>query len=135
VDRWVSRDGGLVERSWKFREVSRRVPPAPAVEELVRSYTARIAHDLDVVVGRTAVAFEAHADKLWTAGSGAPNTDDHRSGGRLCAHGCAASKAAAARSTPASSRQRPAICSPTGRPVRVKPHGTEIAGRPTTVNA
>src|SRR2546430_16582654 len=57
------------------------------------------------------------------------------SGGRRSAQGCAVSKAAAARSTPASSRQRPAICSPTGRPDFVKPAGTEIAGRPTTGNA
>ena len=60
---------------------------------------------------------------------------DVTSGGRRSAQGCAVSKAAAARSTPASSRQRPAICSPTGRPDFVKPAGTEIAGRPTTVNA
>lgn len=55
--------------------------------------------------------------------------------GRRWAHGCACSKAAAARSTPASSRQRPAICSPTGRPSRVNPAGTEMAGALTTVKA
>src|SRR2546426_12712189 len=56
---------------------------------------------------------------------------DSLSGGRRSAHGCALSNAAAARRTPASSRQRPTICTPTGRPDFVKPAGTEIAGRPT----
>jgi len=60
---------------------------------------------------------------------------DIGSGGRRSAHGAAASNAAAARSTLASSRQRPTIWSPTGSPSRVKPQGTEMAGRPTTVNA
>src|SRR6267143_6044341 len=68
-------------------------------------------------------------------GEAMPPLDNYASGGRRSAQGCAVSKAAAARSTPASSRQRPAICSPTGRPDFVKPAGTEIAGRPTTVNA
>ncbi len=56
-------------------------------------------------------------------------------GGRRSAHGAADSKAAAARSTVASSRQGPASWSPTGSPSRVKLHGIEIAGRPTTVKA
>lgn len=56
-------------------------------------------------------------------------------GGRTCAHGAAASKAAAARRTVTSSRQWPAICSPTGRPSRVKPAGTEMAGALITVKA
>src|SRR5439155_15713063 len=54
VDLWVARDGPLVERSWTFREVSRRVPPDPAVEALVQGYARRLEGDLDVVVGRTA---------------------------------------------------------------------------------
>src|SRR3989442_7600764 len=66
VDLWVARDGRLVERSWKFREVSRRVRPDPAVEGLVTSYAKRLAQDLDVVVGRTAVELEAHSGKLTT---------------------------------------------------------------------
>ena len=48
--------------------------------------------------------------------------------GRLSAHGCACSKAAAACSTPRSSKRRPTICRPTGRPSAVKPHGTLAAG-------
>jgi 5'-nucleotidase / UDP-sugar diphosphatase len=66
VDLWVARGGGLVERSWTFREVSRRVAPDPTVEKLVQSYATRMAHDLDVVVGRTAVPLEAHSAKLTT---------------------------------------------------------------------
>ena len=68
-------------------------------------------------------------------GLGAISWPPCQSGGRRSAQGCAASKAAAARSTPASSRQRPTICNPTGSPDFVKPAGTEIAGRPTTVKA
>ena len=66
VDLWVARDGRLVERSWTFREVSQRVQPDPVVAALVTSYAKRIAQDLDVVVGRTAVALEAHSGKLTT---------------------------------------------------------------------
>lgn len=66
VDLWVAQDGRLVERSWTFREVSRRVRPDPAVEALVRSYAKRLGQDLDVVVGRTAVDLEAHSGKLTT---------------------------------------------------------------------
>ena len=54
-------------------------------------------------------------------------------GGILSAHGAAASNAAAARSTAASCRRRPTIWSPTGRPLRVKPQGTEMTGSPVTV--
>jgi hypothetical protein len=54
-------------------------------------------------------------------------------GGILSAQGAAASKAAAARSTIASCRRRPTIWSPTGRPLLVKPHGTEMTGRLVTV--
>ena len=39
----------------------------------------------------------------------------------------------AARSTIASWRRRPTIWSPTGRPLLVNPHGTEMTGRPVTV--
>src|SRR5262245_18447913 len=38
VDVWLTREGKLVERSWRFREVSRRIEPDPAVEALVRDY-------------------------------------------------------------------------------------------------
>ena len=55
------------------------------------------------------------------------------SGGILSAQGAAVSNAAAARSTAASWRRRPTIWSPTGSPLRVNPHGTEIAGRPVSV--
>jgi DNA-binding transcriptional LysR family regulator len=69
---------------------------------------------------------------------GAPGgaaTTSASTGGRRCAHGRAASKAAAARSTIASWRRRPTIWSPTGRPSLVKPAGTEIAGSPISENA
>src|SRR2546428_7573166 len=66
VDLWVARDGRLVERSWTFREVSQRVQPDPVVAALVTSYAKRLAQDLDVVVGRTSVALEAHSGKVTT---------------------------------------------------------------------
>ena len=50
------------------------------------------------------------------------------SSGRLSAQGQAASNPAAACSTPKSSSRRPTICSPTGNPAAVNPHGTEAAG-------
>jgi len=66
VDLWLTREGRLVERSWRFREVSRRIPPDPAVEELVRAYATRLDRELDVVIGRTTVPLEAHGNKLRT---------------------------------------------------------------------
>ena len=66
VDLWLTREGKLVERSWRFREVSRRVAPDPAVEELVRSYGARLDRELDVVIGRTDVPLEARGSQLRT---------------------------------------------------------------------
>ena len=66
VDLWLTRDGRLLERSWRFREVSRRVPPDSAVEVLVREYAQRLDRELDVVVGRTAVPLEAHGSKVRT---------------------------------------------------------------------
>jgi 5'-nucleotidase / UDP-sugar diphosphatase len=66
IDLWLTRDGRLLERSWRFREVSQRVPPDSAVEALVREYAQRLDRELDVVVGRTAVPLEAHSSKLRT---------------------------------------------------------------------
>ena len=66
VDLWLTRDGRLVERSWRFREVSRRVAPDPAVEALVRELGQRLDRELDVVVGRTRVPLEAHTSKVRT---------------------------------------------------------------------
>lgn len=66
VDLWLTPEGRLVERSWRFREVSRRIPPDSAVEALVREYAGRLHSELDVVVGRTAVPLEAHSSKLRT---------------------------------------------------------------------
>lgn len=66
VDLWLTRDGTLVERSWRFREVSRRVVADPRVEELVAAYAKRLDRELDVGVGRTAVPLEAHGSKLRT---------------------------------------------------------------------
>ena len=64
VDVWLTREGKLVERSWRFREVSRRVAADPAVEELVRAYAARLDRELDAVVGRTDVALEARTSRV-----------------------------------------------------------------------
>jgi len=55
-------------------------------------------------------------------------------GGHLSFHGAAASYAAAARSTVASSRCRPTICSPIGSPSFVSPAGTVAAGCPVMLN-
>src|SRR5574341_624881 len=66
VDLWVARDGTRVERSWQFREVSRRVVPDPTVEELVRAYAKRLDVELDVVIGRTDAPLEAHGARLRT---------------------------------------------------------------------
>jgi 5'-nucleotidase len=66
VDLWLAPDGRLVERSWRFREVSRRLPPDPAVEQLVRIYAGRIDRELDTVVGRTTVPLEALTTQIRT---------------------------------------------------------------------
>jgi 5'-nucleotidase len=66
VDLWLALDGTLVERSARFREVSRRVPSDPAVEALVQAYAAKLDRELDVVIGRTTVPLEAHGSKLRT---------------------------------------------------------------------
>jgi RimJ/RimL family protein N-acetyltransferase len=50
------------------------------------------------------------------------------SGGRREAQGRTASKAADICSTPRSSKRRPTICRPTGRPSLVKPQGIDAAG-------
>src|SRR5271163_2212471 len=52
------------------------------------------------------------------------------SGGHLSRHGDAASNAAEARNTIGSSRWRPTICRPTGKPSAVHPAGTVAAGCP-----
>jgi 5'-nucleotidase len=66
VDVWLTRDGRLVERSWRFREVSRRIEPDPAVEALVRDYRRRLDRELDAVVGKSAVPLEARSAALRT---------------------------------------------------------------------
>ena len=66
VDVWLTRDGRLVERSWRFREVSRRIEPDPAVEALVRDYRRRLDRELDDVVGKSAVPLEARSAALRT---------------------------------------------------------------------
>src|SRR5262245_43926370 len=66
VDVWLTRDGRLVERSWRFREVSRRIEPDAAVEALVRDYARRLDRELDMVVGKSTVPLEARSSKLRT---------------------------------------------------------------------
>jgi 2',3'-cyclic-nucleotide 2'-phosphodiesterase (5'-nucleotidase family) len=66
VDVWLTREGRLVERSWRFREVSRRIEPDPAVEALVRDYARRLDRELDAVVGRSRVPLEARSATLRT---------------------------------------------------------------------
>jgi len=64
VDVWLTREGRLVERSWRFREVSRRIAPDPAVEALVRDYARRLDRELDAVVGKSSVPLEARSATL-----------------------------------------------------------------------
>jgi 2',3'-cyclic-nucleotide 2'-phosphodiesterase (5'-nucleotidase family) len=66
IDLWLTRAGKLVERSWRFREVSDRVPPEPGVEELVRAYARHLDRELDVVIGSSRVALEARGQLLRT---------------------------------------------------------------------
>jgi 2',3'-cyclic-nucleotide 2'-phosphodiesterase (5'-nucleotidase family) len=66
VDLWLTAAGTLIERSWRFREPSARVPPDPAVAALVRAYTLRMDRELDVPVGRTAVPLDAQSQHLRT---------------------------------------------------------------------
>jgi len=66
VDLWLTREGRLVERSWRFRELSRRIAPDAAVDTLVKTYARRFERELDVVVGRTDVPLEAHRGALRT---------------------------------------------------------------------
>ena len=66
VDVWLTRDGRLVERSWRFREVSRRIEPDAAVEAIVRDYARRLDRELDMVVGKSTVPLEARSGKLRT---------------------------------------------------------------------
>ena len=66
VDLWLTHEGKLVERSWRFREVSRRVATDPAVEDLVRAYAARLDRELDTIIGRTDVPLEARTSRLRT---------------------------------------------------------------------
>ena len=66
VDVWLTREGRMVERSWRFREVSRRIAPDPAVEALVRDYARRLDRDLDAVVGKSSVPLEARSATLRT---------------------------------------------------------------------
>jgi 5'-nucleotidase len=66
IDLWLARDGRLVERSWRFREVSRRIEPDPAVEALVRDYARRLDRELDAVVGKSTVPLEARSATLRT---------------------------------------------------------------------
>jgi 5'-nucleotidase len=66
VDLWLTREGKLVERSWRYREVSRRVASDPVVEDLVRAYDTRLDRELDLVVGRTEVPLEARGHHVRT---------------------------------------------------------------------
>ena len=66
VDLWLTREGTLVERSWRYREVSRRVAPDPAVDALVATYGTLLDRELDSVIGRTEVELEARGHHLRT---------------------------------------------------------------------
>jgi 5'-nucleotidase len=66
IDLWLTREGRLVERSWMFRHVSARVEADPSVAELVRGYTAKLAREMAVVVGRTTVPLDARSARVRT---------------------------------------------------------------------
>jgi len=66
VDVWLDSRGGIVERSWAFHEVSRRLPEDPEVAALVAAYATRLARALDAVIGRTTVPLEARRPRLRT---------------------------------------------------------------------
>jgi 5'-nucleotidase len=66
VDVWLEPRGGVLDRSWAFHEVSRRLPEDPEVAALVRAYAARLARALDVEIGRTAVPLEARRARVRT---------------------------------------------------------------------
>jgi len=66
VDLWLTREGKLVERSWRYRELSGRIAPDPAVEALVRAYAARLDRELDIVIGRADAPLEARSQQLRT---------------------------------------------------------------------
>lgn len=66
VDVWLTRDGRLVERSWRFREVSRRIEPDALVAALVRDYARQLDRELDTVVGKSTVPLEARSATLRT---------------------------------------------------------------------
>ena len=66
VDLWLTPDGRLAERSWHFREVSRRVADDPDVAAIVKGYVDRMSGELDAVIGRSTVPLEAHESKLRT---------------------------------------------------------------------
>jgi|tagenome__1003787_1003787.scaffolds.fasta_scaffold20701492_2 hypothetical protein len=74
-----------------------------------------------VLVHRSAGSLHRRATHLWTTGSEEQAQD------------AAASKAAATSSRRRSAPNGATICTPTGRPSRVVPAGTEIAGQPVTV--
>ena len=73
VDLWLTRDGRLVERSWTFHEISARIPPDPAIDKMVRAYTAEFERALGGTVGRTEVALDARRHILRTQETGVGN--------------------------------------------------------------
>jgi 5'-nucleotidase / UDP-sugar diphosphatase len=66
VSVWLRPGGALVERSWTFHEVSARLPEDPDVGAIVRTFEARLNHELAAEVGRTSVALEARRAPLRT---------------------------------------------------------------------
>jgi 2',3'-cyclic-nucleotide 2'-phosphodiesterase (5'-nucleotidase family) len=73
VDLWVTPEGRLVERSWTFHEVSARIPPDPAIEKLIKGYTADLDRELGVPAGRTEVALDARRHIVRTQETGVGN--------------------------------------------------------------
>ena len=66
VDLWIGPDGRRTERSWTFHEIGPRLAPDPDVAAVVATYDTQVSRELDVVVGRTAVALESRRGRLRT---------------------------------------------------------------------
>ena len=70
VDLWLTTGGKLVERSWRFHEVSARIAPDPAMAKVVAGFAAQLDRELGTVVGRTEVALDARRGMLRTQETG-----------------------------------------------------------------
>ena len=112
-----------------YRASGRNLAAIDALHNYLENYLAPPAQRLGIAGGRGCTAAGA------ATASATPRNSSGRSRfsaapGRTCAHGRAASNAAAIRKMTASSSQGATTCSPIGRPSWSKPQGTLAAGSP-----